>query len=133
MNTYTINFYRRGTLKKIYMEWKNKTQIIHRKKAVQAVEKRIENEIINSTAKTNEEADLLRKMISELTEDLRNESLAKNQLKYKFEQAMYRGISALNQESNNMQNGVFTQPLGSLGSDKNYLSTPDKIGFLARS
>ena len=67
-------------------------------------------------------------MICELTEDLRSESNAKNNLKYKFEQALGRGISALNIENTSIQQEITTHSRF-YSESNNRLITPEKIEF----
>jgi hypothetical protein len=107
MNTYVINFYKRGSLRKDFKFWKNEVQAIRREKTAKRNVEITKEEIFKSIGSICQESDTLRKMISEITEDLRNETIAKNMLKNKFEQALYRGISALNSESSNVAQEKF--------------------------
>lgn len=77
--------------------------MIRREKFVKRSEEKTKEEIFKSIGSISDESDKLRRMICELTEDLRNETLAKNLLKSKFEAALCRGISALNSENANIQ------------------------------
>ena len=99
MNTYVINFYKRGELRREFKFWKNEVQGIKREKYAKRSEEKTKEEIFKSIGGISEESERLRRMIGELTEDLRNETLAKNMLKSKFEAALCRGISALNSET----------------------------------
>ena len=69
-------------------------------------------------------------MVSELTEDLRNETIAKNHLKYKFEQSILRGMSALNLESMNINQDVIFQSRTISDSSRSCLYTPSKLAHL---
>lgn len=113
MTVYTVNYFKRGFLRKIYKEWKKETQKNHREKVKKINFDIIQQEIFNATSQTEQELNQLRKMIGELTEDLKNENYSKNQLKYKFEQALARGISALDLESTSMYQ-EFSQGFSSL-------------------
>lgn len=103
MNTYVINFYKRGELRREFKFWKNEVQGIKREKYAKRSEVKMKEEIFKSIGGISDESDKLRRMICELTEDLRNETLAKNMLKSKFEAALCRGISALNSETASIQ------------------------------
>jgi hypothetical protein len=105
MNVYVSNYSRRSSFKKIFKEWKQQTLEIHREKVGKINHERTQREIEKNTGQVNEECQRMREMISELTEDLRNETLARLQLKHKFEQALMRGVNALNAESNNLHDG----------------------------
>ena len=72
-------------------------------------------------------------MVQELTEDLRNETIAKNNLKYKFEQALLRGMSALNIENLNIQQEIIFQARTFSETSRTLLYTPDKFGYLTKS
>jgi hypothetical protein len=133
MNTYTVNFYRRGIQRKIYKEWKNETQKMKREQKKIDTVKRIDEEIEKATQNVCDENDQLRIMISNLTEDLRNETLARNQMKFKFEQAMFRGISALNQENIKIHEDVMSHSHGFNDVSRNLLYTPDSIIHLNKS
>ena len=115
MNNYVINFYKRGNLRKDFKFWKNEVLGIRREKTAKRNEEIMKEEIFKSIGAICEESDTLRKMIGEITEDLRNETLAKNMLKQRFEQALYRGISALNSESANVTQEKFPAFASSAG------------------
>ena len=133
MDDYIAKFYIRGILKRNYDGWKRETQNVHHENVNQATLKKIQSEVLTATKNANEEANLLRAMVRELTEDLRNETIAKNSLKYKFEQALLRGMSALNLETMNIHQDIISQSRAFSQTSKALLYTPDKFGYLTRS
>ena len=133
MRTFVGSFNRRGILMRIYKAWKNETQTVYRESVNQATMKRIENEVKLATQKAFDENELLKTMVRELTEDLRNETIAKNSMKYKFEQALLRGMSALNMENMNIHQEIISQARNFSDTSRSLLYTPDKLGYLTRS
>lgn len=133
MELYVSNFYERGLMMRNYKGWKDLTQNVHKANVNQATMKKIENEVANAKDQAFEEIELLRTMVKELTEDLRNETIAKNSLKYKFEQALLRGMSALNLENMNIHQEVISQARAMTETSRSLLYTPDKLGYLTRS
>lgn len=129
MNAYVLNFFKRNSLRRDFKNWKKETQTIHREKFAKFNAEKIQREIEIATNQVNEECDTMRKMICELTEDLRNETLAKVQLKHKFEQALYRGISALNVESSAVQQENDFHSTGFSENNKAKYATPGKINL----
>ena len=69
-------------LKKVFASWKyeahGKARINHNRR----FQARLNLEIADANKEANEEIALLRAQVQDLTEDLRNESLGKNHLKY---------------------------------------------------
>ena len=133
MNAYVINFYRRGILRKNYKGWKNETQKMKRENTKVKTVQLIEHEITLATKSLCDESNELRAIICNLTEDLRNETLARMQMKFKFEQAMNRGISALNQENLNIQDDFQSHSQGFSEAKRNMLYTPESIIHLTKS
>ena len=130
---FIIDFYERGILRKNYTGWRNETKKLHKENLNKANTKKINHEILLAVDSANEEHDLLKTMVQELTEDLRNETIAKNNLKYKFEQALLRGMSALNIENLNIQQEIIFQARTFSETSRTLLYTPDKFGYLTKS
>lgn len=101
MNTYVYKFHARGVLRKVYQGWKNEVDQNHRETLSVRYQQLKERVIEDSLEAANREISILRRMVNELTEDLRQETLAKNHLRYQQEQALLRSISTLSLE--NMQ------------------------------
>ena len=132
-NVFVANFYKRGIIQRNYKAWKNETQKVHKEHVNQATMKRIMSEVAVARIKANEEAELLKLMVKELTEDLRNETIAKNTLRYKFEQSLLRGMSALNMENMGIRQDIISQTRSFTETSRALLYTPDKFGYLTNS
>ena len=130
---FIANFHRRGILMRVCKGWKHETQTVHRGNVNQATMKRILSEVKSATQKALSENELLKAMVRELTEDLRNETIAKNSMKYRFEQALLRGMSALNMEHINIHQEIISQARAFTDTSRSLLYTPDKLGYLTRS
>ena len=133
MNVYIEGFCKRGSAMRHFKAWKLETLQFHKSNVNAATQKKIQSEVQVASSRANEEADILRLMVKELTEDLRNETIAKNTLKYKFEQSLLRGMSALNMENMNIQQGIISQNRSFTETSRALLFTPDKLGYLTRS
>jgi hypothetical protein len=132
-SSYIEKFYRRGLLSRSYKAWKNEAQKIHKVNVNQSTMNKIQNEVHAATVKAFEEAELLKTMVKELTEDLRTETIAKNNLKYKFEQALLRGMSALNLENINIHQEILSQTRSFTKTSRVLLYTPEKLNYLTKS
>lgn len=100
---YTHNFYKRNLMRKIFKDWQGEIEITHREKSSSKTEKRIQNEVEKALQSTDQELENLRKMAQDLIQDLKNEAESKNNLKILYENALFRGMSALQQESLSVQ------------------------------
>ena len=133
MNIYIEGFCKRGSSMRHFKAWKLETQQFHRSNVNTATQKKIQNEVQIASSRANEEAEILRLMVKELTEDLRNETIAKNTLKYKFEQSLLRGMSALNMENMNIQQDIISQNRSFTETSRALLFNPEKFGYYSRS
>lgn len=127
MRVYIVNFYRRGILRKLHKAWKNETQLVKREKYKEDCIVKTQEAIRRATQKVCDESDALRAIICGLTDDLRNESLAKIQMKVKFEQAMYRGMSALSQENEGIHEDVMSHSQGFNQMDRNLMYSSEPL------
>mmetsp|Transcript_11978 Transcript_11978/g.12059 ORF Transcript_11978/g.12059 Transcript_11978/m.12059 type:complete len:210 (+) Transcript_11978:50-679(+) len=100
---YTHNFYKRNLMRKLFRDWKIEIDNTHREKSNKKCEARIQAAIENAIQGTNQELATLRKYAEDLILDLKNETVAKNNLKLLYENAILRGMNALQQESVNIQ------------------------------
>ena len=96
-----------GIGKRVLHAWRSAAHVLFRKRSVN----RRKYEVNQSVAETKQEVhgDLteLRQMVMDLTEDLRVETESKNSLKFQYEQALLRGMTALNSEGMNIQSASF--------------------------
>lgn len=102
MNVYSLNYARRTFGRMVIRAWKDGTNASFRERLEEM------NETTKSTTEKvqkeySSELNTLRRMVEDLTEDLRKETLAKNALRFKFESAMLRGMNALSLESMTLQ------------------------------
>lgn len=133
MNNYIMSFYKRGILARNFKGWRLETRKLHKDSVNQAMSKKIYNEVATASQNAIEESELLRTMVKELTEDLRNETVAKNSLKYRFEQALLRGMSALNIETMGIHQDIISQTRSFTDTSRALLYTPEKFGYFTRS
>jgi hypothetical protein len=80
-----------------------------------------------------DELDTLRKMVMDLTEDLRTETISKSTLKYQYESALLRGMTALNIENLNIQQTTFEAERDLTTTSKQLMYSPDKHSALSPS
>jgi hypothetical protein len=133
MNIYIESFCRRGSAMRHFKAWKQETMQFHKNNVNVATQKKIHAEVNLASQRATEEVGILRLMVKELTEDLRSETIAKNTLKYKFEQALLRGMSALNMENMNIQQDIISQNRSFTETSRALLFTPEKFGYFTRS
>lgn len=99
MTDYCENFHTRGTMRKAIRAWKQGVDMRYRSRTQKIITKSKAEATQQAKIHLADELGLLRTMVAELTEDLRHESLAKENLQYQYEQALLRGMTALNVES----------------------------------
>lgn len=132
-DVYIECFCDRGLAMRHFKAWKLETRKVHKDNVNVATQKRIQSEVQIASQRAIEEVDILRLMVKELTEDLRNETISKNTLKYKFEQALLRGMSALNMENMSIQQDIISQNRLLTETSRALLFTPEKFGYFTRS
>jgi hypothetical protein len=130
---YIEGFSVRGLAMRHFKAWKLETRQVHKDNVNVATQKRIQAEVQIASQRALEEVEILRLMVKELTEDLRNETISKNTLKYKFEQALLRGVSALNMENMSIQQDIISQNRLLTETSRALLFTPEKFGYFTRS
>jgi len=130
---YIEGFSIRGLAMRHFKAWKLETRKVHKDNVNISTQKRIQAEVQIASQQALEEVEILRLMVKELTEDLRNETISKNTLKYKFEQALLRGVSALNMENMSIQQDIISQNRLLTETSRALLFSPEKFGYFTRS
>lgn len=125
-----MNFYRRGLVKRTYRGWKNELKVNQRTNVDQTTNRKISESVQKAVQERTQELEILRKMVSEITEDLRNENLAKNHLQYQCDQALLRSMSALNLENMTIRQVSIEQTKALSQTSKSFLFTSDKSNLL---
>ena len=120
-----------GVQARLFQAWRQTTHLLHRKRSEKRRNAEVEMARANTNADLNDEMDTLRQMIIDLTEDLRVTTIEKNTLQYKFEQAMLRGMTALNLESLNIERGEADARNDLTNTSKQLLYSPDKLASLS--
>ncbi|CAG9313367.1 unnamed protein product [Blepharisma stoltei] len=126
MNEYLATFYKRGLLKRSCRGWKNELQVNQRKNIDQATERKIREAVEKAVKERNQELEILRKMVTEISDDLKNENLAKNHLQYQCDQALLRSMSALHLENMTIRQVSIENNKALTQTSRNLLFTPDK-------
>ncbi|CAG9323128.1 unnamed protein product [Blepharisma stoltei] len=126
MNEYLATFYKRGLLKRSCRGWKNELLANKKKDIDQASERKIREAVEKAIQSRNQELEILRKMVAEISEDLRNENLAKNHLQYQCDQALLRSMSALHLENMTIRQVSLEHNKALSQTSRNLIFTQDK-------
>ena len=116
---------------RMFQAWRQTAHFLHRKRSLKRRNTEVQEAIAGNNADLNDEMDILRQMIIDLTEDLRIETIEKNTLQYKYEQLMLRGMTALNLESLNIQRSERDARNDLTNTSKQLLYSPDKLASLS--
>jgi len=128
MTDYCDNFFTRGVMRKSIRAWKQGADMRFRTRTQKAINHSKAEATAEAKAQMSDELGLLRTMVAELTEDLRHESLAKENLQYQYEQALLRGMTALNVESLAIHQSTLEQARSLHETSKQLLFTPQPMG-----
>jgi hypothetical protein len=127
MTDYCDNFFTRGVMRRVMRGWKQGTDMQYRSRTQKAIAQTTVQATAAAKAQMAEELGLLRTMVEDLTEDLRHETLAKENLQYMYEQALLRGMTALNVESLAIHQSTLEQARGLHETSKQLLFTPQRF------
>jgi hypothetical protein len=75
----------KGWMKRCFIAWRQCAHLLFRKRSVKRRQYEVEHATYKAKYDIDDELETLRKMIVDLTEDLRTETIAKNTLKYQYE------------------------------------------------
>ena len=112
--------------KRVIEAWRSACHELFRKRSVNRRVYEVNQAMANTKSDIADELDTLRKMVIDLTEDLRSETISKNTLKYQYEQALLRGMTALNIENLNIQQTTFDAERELTHTSKQLLYSPEK-------
>lgn len=130
MNNYVINFYKRGRMRGVFKAWKIEAHMIFKDHEQEMKRKITQQSRQDAKNEFQSEVAMLKKMVVELTEDLRAETIAKNSLRYQFEQALLRGMNALSMESMSIEQGAIERSKDMSEVSKTLLYTPERYPIL---
>ena len=120
-------------MRNVFKSWKQAAHMIFIRHADKIAKNAVSAAEIRFRQETSEEVALLRKMVTELTEDLRAETIAKNNLKYMYDQAILRSMNALNIESMNIQQTTMQKTRDMSDLSNQLLYTPDRFAGSIKS
>ena len=106
MDAYCRNYYRRRAMREVIRAWKEDANEIFRERARAMIQQTTEDTTDKVRNECESELSTLRHIVEELAEDLRKETLSKNAMRYKYENAILRGMNALSIENMTMQQEV---------------------------
>lgn len=96
-----------GIVGRVFQAWRSASHVLFRKRAVNRSKYEVNQSVADTKQEVAGDLEQLRRMVMDLTEDLRVETESKNSLKYQYEQALLRGMTALNHENLTLQSASF--------------------------
>lgn len=126
MTEICVELYNNKLKKSVYIPWKKEYTTQYRAEKNRRLHVKVNLEVSRLTEVTDKELSQLRTAVAELSNDLRSETIAKSHLKYQYEQALLRGMSALNLENMKIQQNIIEEERELSATSKNLLFTPDR-------
>lgn len=116
----------KGVERRVFYAWRTAAVLFNRRR--EGNRRLYEVQQAKASAKLDiaDEMELLKTMLVDLTEDLRQATVAKNQLKYQYEQCLLRGMSALNIENIHIQQTSMEHSRDLTETSKSMLYSPEK-------
>ena len=126
MTQVVLKVYKQRAERRVLTAWRKLTHIAFKAGSSRLHQNKLRHEVLDASQTAHAEIARLQQITSDLSQDLRNEVQAKEHLQFQYEQALLRGLAAVNMQNLTSYQTVMHRSKAFTETSKSLLFTPQK-------